>query len=103
MPADRFVPHGSDAELRREKARGRELRRTPWWRRRIAAGICHYCGRHVGARALTADHVVPLIRGGKSVRSNMVPACKECNARKQSSLPWEWEDYLRGLGRPAAE
>ncbi len=103
MPAGRFVPAASDAELRREKERARALRRTGWWKRRIADGVCHYCGRRVGARALTADHVVPLIRGGRSVRGNMVPACKECNARKQSLLPWEWEDYLRGLVPPAAE
>ena len=51
-----------------------------------------------GARALTADHVVPLIRGGRSVRGNMVPSCKDCNNRKRSLLPWEWEDYLQSAG-----
>jgi 5-methylcytosine-specific restriction enzyme A len=24
-----------------------------------------------------------------------VPACKECNSRKQHLLPIEWEEYLR--------
>jgi 5-methylcytosine-specific restriction endonuclease McrA len=43
------------------------------------------------------DHVVPLIRGGKSTRGNIVPACKECNSKKQSLLPWEWDDYLQNL------
>ncbi len=84
--------------LRRERARARELRGTQWWKRRIGAGICHYCRRHVGARALTMDHIVPLGRGGRSVRGNVVPACKECNTRKQSSLPVEWDEYRRGLG-----
>ena len=50
--------------------------------------------RTVGARALTLDHVVPLIRGGRSVRANMVPACKDCNSQKQSLPPWEWDAYL---------
>jgi len=90
----RFVPEAGDDELRREKARARELRQSAWWKRRIAAGICHYCGRSVGPRALTLDHVVPLIRGGRSVRANMVASCKECNSRKQSLLPWEWDAYL---------
>ena len=48
----------------------------------------------MGTRALTADHVVPLIRGGRSVRGNMVPSCKDCNSKKQSLLPWEWDAYL---------
>jgi len=90
----RFVPEADDAGLRRERGRARDLRRSAWWKRRIAAGLCHYCGRAVGARALTLDHIVPLIRGGRSIRANIVPACKECNANKQSLLPWEWEAYV---------
>ena len=103
MPDRRFVPAVGAAELRREKARARELRQSAWWKRRLADGICHYCGRRVGHRALTADHVVPLIRGGRSSRGNMVPACKDCNNRKQSLLPWEWEDYLKAQDRDGAE
>ena len=103
MTREPFTPQATDTELKREKARARELRQSGWWKRRIADGVCHYCGRQVGARALTLDHVVPLIRGGRSVRGNMVPACKDCNSKKQSLLPWEWEDYLRALGRPADE
>lgn len=102
MSESRFIPEVGDAELRREKARGRALRASGWWKRRLATGICHYCRVQVGARGLTADHVVPLIRGGRSVRGNMVPSCKDCNNRKRSLLPWEWEDYLRRLG-PAPE
>jgi 5-methylcytosine-specific restriction endonuclease McrA len=41
------------------------------------------------------DHIVPLIRGGKSSRGNIVPACKTCNSQKKYLLPIEWEDYLR--------
>ena len=100
---ERFVPEGDAASIRREKARARELRRSGWWKRRIAAGRCEYCGRLVGARSLTLDHVVPLIRGGKSVRANIVPACKDCNSAKQSLLPWEWDAYLDRLARPDAE
>jgi len=43
------------------------------------------------------DHVVPLGRGGRSVRANVVAACKTCNTRKQSLVPVEWEEYLRSL------
>jgi 5-methylcytosine-specific restriction enzyme A len=101
--AGRFVPDGDEAGIRRDKARARELRQSGWWKRRISVGRCHYCERDVGARRLTLDHVVPLIRGGKSVRANIVPACKDCNSTKQSLLPWEWDAYLDRLARPDAE
>jgi len=86
------------AALRRERARARELRASPWWKRRIADGVCHYCRRRVGRASLTLDHLVPLGRGGRSVRGNVVPACKTCNTKKQSLLPIEWEEYVRSLG-----
>jgi len=101
--AERFVPEGDAAGIRGEKARARELRQSGWWKRRIADGRCHYCGREVGTRRLTLDHVVPLIRGGKSVRGNVVPACKDCNSAKRSLLPWEWNAYLDRLARPDTE
>lgn len=41
------------------------------------------------------DHVVPVVRGGKSSRGNLVPACKECNSRKKYLLPVEWDEYLK--------
>ncbi|MBI4635846.1 MAG: HNH endonuclease [Candidatus Rokubacteria bacterium] len=95
MP-DFYAPVDPD-ELRRQRARARELRQSQWWKRRIAAGRCHYCRRPVGARALTMDHIVPLGRGGKSVRGNVVPCCKDCNSRKQSMVPVEWAAYLGAL------
>ena len=84
MPEPRFIPAVGDIELRREKARARALRQSAWWKRRIADGICFYCRGQVGGRALTMDHIVPLGRGGRSARGNVVPACKACNSRKGS-------------------
>ena len=75
--------------LRREREKARALRQTPWWKRRISSGVCHYCRRAVGARALTMDHIVPLGRGGTSIRGNVVPACKECNNKKKLLTPAE--------------
>jgi len=40
------------------------------------------------------DHIVPISRGGKSTKGNVVPACKECNNAKKQLLPMEWEKYL---------
>ena len=89
------------AVLKRERARARELRHSPWWKRRISDGLCYYCRRRVGIEALSMDHIVPLGRGGRSVRGNVVPACKDCNSRKKSMLPVEWTDYVRALGGDA--
>ncbi len=46
---------------------------------------------------LTMDHLIPLSRGGKSKKGNLVPACKECNNKKKYLLPLEWEEYLDTL------
>lgn len=97
-----YAPVGPGG-LRRERAKARELRQSQWWKRRIATGLCYYCRRQVGRGGLTMDHLVPLGRGGRSVRGNVVPACKDCNNRKQSLLPVEWQDYLASLDRPAED
>ena len=91
------------AVLKRERARARALRASPWWKRRISDGVCYYCRRAVGIRVLSMDHIVPLGRGGRSVRGNVVPACKDCNSKKQSLLPVEWGDYLAHLSHPSDE
>jgi 5-methylcytosine-specific restriction enzyme A len=84
-----FTAAADGEQIRRERARARELRRTQWWKRRRASGICHYCGGRFAPQTLTMDHVVPLVRGGRSTRGNVVPACKGCNAGKKHKLSWE--------------
>jgi 5-methylcytosine-specific restriction protein A len=96
-PMEGTGPWPSPEDLRRERQRARELRQTQWWKRKVVRGVCHYCRRVFPPRELTLDHVVPLARGGRSTRGNCVPCCKECNTKKHSLLPVEWEDYLRSL------
>lgn len=91
MSDDGFLVEVDDATIRRERAKARELRGSPWWKRRIATGVCHYCGENVGAMALTMDHLVPIIRGGVSTKGNCVPACKPCNNAKQHKLAFEFQ------------
>ena len=88
---DGFLVEVDDAAIRRERAAARELRATPWWKRRCSAGICHYCGAEVGAKALTMDHLVPIVRGGRSTKGNVVPACKPCNNAKRYKLGFEFQ------------
>jgi len=91
-----YAPVDSEI-LRRERAKARDLRQSQWWKRRIADGVCYYCRRRVGHRALTMDHLVPLGRGGRSTRGNVVACCKECNTQKRSLVPVEWQAYLDRL------
>jgi 5-methylcytosine-specific restriction enzyme A len=92
-----FYDEISDQEIRREKDKARELKRSSWWLRRIQSGVCYYCNKEVGRTNLTMDHIVPLSRGGKSKKGNIVPACKDCNNKKKYLLPIEWEEYLQSL------
>jgi 5-methylcytosine-specific restriction protein A len=83
-----------DTEKRTERAKAREIRKTRWWQQKTASGLCYYCSRKMAYRDLTMDHLVPLARGGRSTKNNLVPACKDCNNKKKSMLPLEWEEYL---------
>jgi 5-methylcytosine-specific restriction protein A len=91
----------SEESIRREKERARDLRQTQWWKRKCDKGICYYCGRSVPPKELTMDHIVPLARGGKSTRGNVVPVCKECNNKKKYLLPMEWQEYLEKMSKNA--
>jgi 5-methylcytosine-specific restriction endonuclease McrA len=86
-----------EIQIKRERRKARELRDSQWWKRRISRGICYYCGREAPAKELTMDHIVPISRGGKTTKSNVVPACKECNNNKKHLLPMEWEQYLQDV------
>lgn len=91
--SDFFGFDGVDDEtIRREKNRARELRRSRWWQQKISVEKCYYCGTQVKPREMTMDHVVPLARGGRSTKDNLVACCKECNTKKRTMLPLEWEE-----------
>jgi len=91
-----------DEHIRREKARARELRQSAWWKNVLGRGQCHYCHARVHPADLTMDHVVPIVRGGRSTRHNVVPCCKTCNSKKRYLVPAEWQEYLEQLaGRGA--
>lgn len=96
---EQFICDCSEQEIKRERDKSRDLRRSRWWQNRRALGICHWCGNTFPQEELTMDHIVPITRGGKTSRNNVVPACKECNSRKKYLLPMEWEEYLNSCGK----
>ena len=94
-PLKPFAYDLEETDLKRERFKARELRESQWWKRRVAKGQCYYCKRETPPSELTMDHIVPIARGGKSTRGNVVPCCKSCNNTKKQLLPMEWEQYLK--------
>jgi 5-methylcytosine-specific restriction endonuclease McrA len=92
-----FISYTTEEELKKEKVKAQKLRKSQWWKRRCAEGVCYFCGGKILPKNLTMEHLIPLIRGGKSSKGNVVPACKECNTKKKYLLPIEWEEYRESL------
>ena len=85
----------SEEDIRRERGKARDLRKTRWWQQKTASGTCYYCETVVTFKDLTMDHLIPLARGGRSTKDNLVPSCKECNNKKKNMLPVEWEEHIK--------
>jgi 5-methylcytosine-specific restriction endonuclease McrA len=86
-----------EKEIKREKSKARDLRASQWWKQKLSKGICYYCGKNFSPQELTMDHVVPLSRGGKSTKGNLVCCCKDCNNKKKNLIPIEWAEYISKL------
>jgi hypothetical protein len=54
-------------------------------------GRCGYCLER--SDSLEKDHVIALTRGGTNDASNIVPACRACNARKKNHAVWHMLRY----------
>lgn len=92
-----FISEVTEEEIKKERAKARQLRQSQWWKRKRSEGVCYFCHEKFPPKELTMDHIIPIIRGGKSAKGNVVPSCKECNNKKKHMLPLEWEEYLERL------
>jgi 5-methylcytosine-specific restriction protein A len=92
-----FVSDVSEEDIKHERNAARALRQSAWWKNKLSRGRCYYCGAQLPPKELTMDHIVPVIRGGRTVKNNVVTACKGCNNRKKNLLPIEWDEYLSSL------
>ncbi len=55
--------------------------------RRRDGGICVYCQADYGAHI---DHVLCVKHGGRTIKENLVLACKTCNMKKRDKLCEVW-------------
>lgn len=47
---------------------------------------CPACGKEEPSIKLTADHIIPLSRGGSNFIENIQPLCRTCNSRKCAKI-----------------
>jgi 5-methylcytosine-specific restriction endonuclease McrA len=86
-----------ERDIKIEKQKAQELRKSRWWHNRCQNAKCYYCMAALTPETATMDHVIPLSQGGKSTKGNVVPACKECNNKKKDMNTIEWMEYLQNL------
>jgi 5-methylcytosine-specific restriction protein A len=77
-----FTP-ADPSHIRIERAKAREMKKTSWWKQRLGEGKCYHCEGKFPKEQLTMDHLIPLARGGKTTKNNVVVSCHECNANKK--------------------
>lgn len=65
---------------------------------RKSAGRCQYCRDDTAP--LELEHVMPLSRGGRHAKANVVAACRTCNRQKSNKTVMEWRVWRRSIGLP---
>lgn len=70
--------------VKRERDKAREMRQSSWWKQQVGRGICYHCEQKFSVAELTMDHLIPLSRGGRSTKKNIVVSCKQCNSLKKN-------------------
>lgn len=92
------VPNGPVPFCKSRRSKGRILRQAAYsktshierqqiadwnkkWREQHSVQ-CHWCQHSFRPRNCHQDHVVPIAKGGEHILSNLVIACKWCNAKK---------------------
>jgi len=61
----------------------------------LQSGLCFWCDAPLAQDDFHVDHLIPLSKGGKHERANMVLSCPTCNLRKHALLPMAFAARLR--------
>lgn len=62
--------------------------------KRYGTLTCSYCQNTIKFGKDSIDHIFPLIRGGKSIYSNLCVACFSCNSSKGFKTIEEYKEFL---------
>lgn len=92
-----YIPTVDEAHVKRERAKAREMRHSSWWKQQIGKGVCYFCEQRFPREQLTMEHLIPLSRGGRTTKKNIVVSCKQCNSLKKNLTVAEIR--LRELGQ----
>lgn len=93
------MPPGNSRRARASRRRSRrvaaadnDLTAQEWAELCAMWGGCAYCGQAEASLASTLqkDCVQPISRGGRYTLSNVVPACRSCNASKSNDEVTGW-------------
>lgn len=78
---EKFIEKEERRRARQANAPICDLTREEWeFIKNVYNYRCVYCTKRL--TRLTKDHITPLDRGGSHTASNIVPACRSCNAKK---------------------
>ena len=67
-----------------------KVKKNVYWKKltlKYWGGRCAYCLSKIDKNNTSADHFIPISLGGINHLSNVVPACRKCNAEKANSDP----------------
>lgn len=56
-------------------------------------GTCAFCNKPEGRAAkdkMDRDHLIAISKGGKTIRNNIIPACRKCNRGRGNKAWKEW-------------
>ena len=59
-------------------------------------GHCAYCPEKLAYKDMQVDHILAVMRGGKSIEENFYPSCRSCNATKATYTIEEFRERLVG-------
>jgi 5-methylcytosine-specific restriction endonuclease McrA len=57
-------------------------------------GRCAYCGTDIEYKEMQIDHIVSISRNGPDQKTNLLPACRSCNASKATYTIREFRQRL---------
>ena len=77
------IPKAEQSQINYERKKAQNIKKSNWWKVQLAKNKCHYCKKRFHPSELTMDHKISLMRGGKSTKKNLVPACEGCNKKKK--------------------